>query len=50
MSEDNYTKERNKKKDKAKEKFDKNGKFTQKNVRIIEALLEKNKYKKKIEN
>jgi hypothetical protein len=46
MSEDNYTKERKKKKDKAKEKFDKNGKFTQKNVRVIEALLEKNKGKK----
>lgn len=47
MSEDNYTKDRKKKKDKAKEKFDKNGKFTQKNVRVIEALLEKKKDKVK---
>ena len=46
MSEDNYTNERKKKKDKAKEKFDKNGKFTQKNVRITEAILEKSKGKK----
>jgi hypothetical protein len=46
MSEDNYTIERKKKKDKAKENFDKNGKFTQKNIRIKEALLEKNKGKK----
>jgi len=49
MSEDNYTKERKKKKDKAKEKTDRNGKYTQKNVRVMEALHEKNKAKK-IEN
>jgi len=33
--------ERKKKSDKAKEKFDRNGKFTQKAVRAMEALKEK---------
>jgi len=33
---------RNKKSDKAKEKFQRNGGFTQKHVRIAEALAEKN--------
>uniref|UniRef100_A0A6C0BD51 Uncharacterized protein n=1 Tax=viral metagenome TaxID=1070528 RepID=A0A6C0BD51_9ZZZZ len=33
--------QRKKKSDKAKEKFDRNGKFTQKGVRVMEALKEK---------
>jgi hypothetical protein len=37
---DNYKGDRKKKSDKAKEKFDRNGGFSSKHVRLSEALLE----------
>ena len=44
---DNMSAKRQKKSDKAKEKFERNGKFSAKHVRQAEALLEKNPPKAK---